>query len=327
MQDQIRQSLDGNIQILQSQLGLLTKQVDDRLGQGVQVSQESTKQVNERLDGAARVIGELQNRLGKLSEANSQIVNLAKDVSTLNDILKNPKSRGNLGEFFLSETLGALLPRERYEIQHRFKNNEQVDAVIRIGDYLLSIDSKFPLESFNRMTAAVNDAERTSSRRQFHSDVKKHIDAIARKYIQPSENTFDFALMCVPAESVFYEVIVRGNGDDESLHDYAQKKKVIPVSPNSLYAYLGALMYALRGERMQKDVQEIMAQMRALTVDLGRFAEDFRLVGKHLNNTRNSFEEAEKRLNRYQDKLEKMQGDSLLPESTAAQTSIKLISS
>lgn len=324
-QTQIRQSLDNNSNLLNNQLALLTRQVDERLGQGTTLSQESTRQVSDRLDSATKVIGELQNRLGQLSESNNQVIDLAKDIATLNTLLKNPKARGNLGEYFLSETLAALLPRERYEIQYRFKNNEQVDAIVRIGDYLLSIDSKFPLESYARLTNCNNDTDRTLAKRQFCSDVKRHIESISKKYIQPAEGTFDFALMCVPSESVFYEIIVRDDTSPESLHDYAQRKKVVPVSPNSLYAYLGALMYALRGERIQKDAREILAQMKALTIDMGRFAEDFRLIGKHLGNTRNSYEEAEKRLNRYQDRLDKIQ-NGLLPEE-ANQTAVPLISS
>lgn len=280
LQNQLRINLDGNAQLL-----------------------------GQRLDNAAKVFGDLQNRLGKLSEANEKIYAIGKDLSSLHDILKRPKARGALGEFFLADILSELLPQDRYEIQHRFKSNEQVDAVVKIGERILSVDSKFPLENFRRLIEASPDQKETC-KKQFVVDVKRHIDSIARKYIQPAEGTFDFAFMYIHSENVFYEIILRdeGLGEGESLQEYAQKKRVIPVSPNSFYAYLGALLYALRGERLQKNVHEILSQMRSLVVDMERFADDFRKIGVHLNNLRGSYDDADKRLNRYQDRLGKIQG-------------------
>ncbi|MBI2338746.1 MAG: DNA recombination protein RmuC [Deltaproteobacteria bacterium] len=326
LQNQLRISLDGNTQILQQQVALLTKQLDERLNQTAQISQEANKQIGQRLDNAAKVFGDLQNKLGKLDEANQKIYNVGKDISSLQEILKRPKARGSLGEFFLADLLAEMLPRDRFDLQYRFKSNEQVDAVVRIGDRLLPIDSKFPLENFSRLVLAPTDEERIALKKQFIADVKKHVDAIARKYILPEEGTFDFAFMYIPAENVFYEVIIRDDdlGEAQSLQEYSQKKRVIAVSPNSFYAYLGALMYALRGERMQKNVHEIIAQIRHLAVDIIKFREDFDKIGHHLTNVRGSYEASEKRLNRYQERLEKVHETETLLEE---QRPVKLVQS
>lgn len=307
LQSHLRVNLDGNTQLIQQQMGLLTQQLDERLNQGIKSSADTTKQVNDRLDNAARVIGELQNRLGKLNEANEKIYNVGKDISSLQEILRNPKSRGAVGELLLGNLLAEMLPREHFELQYGFKSNEKVDAVVKVGDRLVPIDSKFPLENFKRLVGTQDEAEKKSLKKMFLSDVKKHIDAISKKYILPAEGTFDFGFMYIPAENVFYEVVIRDSEDEtESLQAYALRKRVIPVSPNSFYAYLGALMHALRGERMQKNIVEITAQIRHLSVELGRFKDDFEKIGFHLNNLKNSYESAEKRFGRYQDRLERI---------------------
>lgn len=309
LQNQLRVNLDGNTQSLQQKMESLTKQLDSRLGESAKLSSETNKQVNERLDNAAKVFGELQNRLGKLNEANEKIYNVGKDISSLQEILKRPKARGSLGEFLMADLMSEMLPQNRYELQYRFKNNELVDGVIKIGEQLLSIDSKFPLENFRRLLDLKGEEGTKALKKQFITDVKKHIDAIAKKYIQPEEGTFDFAFMYIPAENVFYEVIVQDEetAQETSLQAYALKKRVIPVSPNSFYAYLAALMHALRGQRMQKNIFEVVAQVRHLATELGKFRDDFEKVGYHLNNLRSSYEASEKRLGRYQDRLEKVQ--------------------
>lgn len=310
LQTHMRTSLDGNTQIIQQQVGLLTKQLDDRLGHSTKMAGEAASQVNQRLDNAARVFADLQNKLGKLDEANEKIYNVGKDISSLQEILKRPKARGNLGEFFLADLLAEMLPRERFELQYRFKNNEQVDAAIKVGDHLIPIDSKFPLENFRRMIELADETSRTPFKKLFVSDVKKHIDSIARKYIQPEEGTFDFAFLYIMAENVFYEVITCDDeaGQAESLHAYALKKRIIPVSPSSFYAYLAAMMHALRGERMEKNVIEIVSQIRHLGVELEKFKDDFEKVGFHLGNLKSAYEASDKRLNRYQESLERVEG-------------------
>ncbi|HBF12092.1 MAG TPA: hypothetical protein DDW49_01670 [Deltaproteobacteria bacterium] len=306
LQSQMQQNVTHNNQFIHQQLGQVSQQVQERLGQTVKASTDMTQSLNERMDNAARVFGDLQNRLGKLGEANEKIFNLGKDISSLQEILRNPKARGGLGEIILERVLAEMFPRDRFEVQYSFKNNEKVDAVIKLGDHLLPIDSKFPLENFKRILATEDETEKIRNKKMFCVDVKKHIDAIARKYILPDEGTFDFAFMYIPSENIFYEVIIRDDdlSQEESLHAYALKKRVIPVSPNGFYAYLGALMHALRGENMQKNILEITSQIRQLSVELDRFKGDFEKVGFHLNNLKTSYESAEKRLGRYSDKMQ-----------------------
>lgn len=325
LQNQLRDNIQANTQFIQQQMGQLTGQIDKRLGDGAKLSSEANKQINERLDNAARFFAELQNKLGKLDEANEKIYNVGKDISSLQEILRNPKARGTLGEFLLADLLGEMLPRDRFILQHGFKNNEKVDAVIYIGGQMIPVDSKFPLENFRRLVASQNEDEKRSLKKQFLTDVKKHVDSISRKYILPEEGTFDFALMYIPAENVFYEIMARddGQGQDESLQAYALKKRVIAVSPNSFYAYLAALLHALRGERMQKNIFEMVGQLRHLAVDLGKFKDDFDKIGFHLNNLRKSYEDSSSRLNRYADRLDRIQETEKIGEGTPA---VKLIS-
>ncbi len=325
LQNQIRNNIEGNTQFIQTQMGQLTSQINSRLGESATLSSKANQQINERLDNAARFFADLQNKLGKLDEANEKIYNVGKDISSLQEILRNPKARGTLGEFLLADLLGEMLPRDRFALQYSFKSNEKVDAVIYIGGQMIPIDSKFPLENFRRLVATNVDEEKRALKKQFLSDVKKHVDSISRKYILPEEGTFEFALMYIPAENVFYESIVRDeeNGQEESLQAYALRKKVIAVSPNSFYAYLAALLHALRGERMQKNIFEMVSQMRHLVVDLGKFRDDFGKIGFHLGNLRKSYEDASIRLDRYADRLDRLQEVESVTEGTPA---VKLIS-
>lgn len=322
LQNQLRLNLDGNTQLIQQQLGSLTKQLDDRLNQNLAHSTETHKMVHSRMDQAAKVFGELQNRLGQLNEANLKIFNVGKDIASLQEILRNPKARGNLGELLLANLLAELLPGDYFELQHSFKNNEKVDAVIKLGERMIPIDAKFPLENFRRLAETRDEKEKIQFKKLFTSDVRKHVDSISKKYILPEEGTFDFAFMYIPAENVFYEVVVADQAEEAiRLQEYALKKRIIPVSPNSFYAYLTALLHALRGERMQKNVTEIIAQIRHQTVEISRFREDFEKIGFHLNNLKGSYESSEKRLTRYQDRLTRIQEF----ESEEPKNQIKLI--
>ncbi|MBX7148638.1 DNA recombination protein RmuC [bacterium] len=321
---QLGTSLDGTRSSLIEQLAGMTNQLNTRLNESTNQTQTSTQQVNTRLDNAAKVIGDLQNKLGMLEEANQRIFNVGKDIASLQEILKKPKARGSLGEFFLADLLSEMLPQNSFKLQHRFKNGEIVDAAINVGDYILSIDSKFPLDNFQKIILAPTDAEKIASKKLFVQDVKKHVDAIAKKYIQPEEGTMDFAFLYIMAENVFYELIIKDDdlGQAESLQQYALRKRVIPVSPNSFYAYLGSIMQALRGQKMQENIHDVITQIRQMVIELGKFRDDFDKIGHHLGNLRSSYEASEKRLNRYQEKIEKINA----LDGHASEPPIKLIS-
>src|SRR5205085_11900774 len=183
-----------------------------------------------------------------------------------------------MGELFLGDLISQLLPREHYTMPYRFKSGDAVDAVIRIGQRLVPADAKFPYENFKRVVEAAGESERVAARKQFLRDVKKHVDAIATKYVLPDEGTYDFALMYIPAENVYYETIIRD--EEPGLAAYAINRKVVPVSPNSFYAYLQAIVLGLRGLRIEARAHEVMGQLTRLGGDLGRLRDDFRLIGK-----------------------------------------------
>jgi DNA recombination protein RmuC len=305
LQGQFTQVLDNSTQLIHQQMGQLVSNVNERLKESSEILQKSQQSLGERLDNAARVVGNVQKSLGSLEEANRKIYEVGKDIASLQEILRAPKLRGGLGEFFLGDLLGQILPSAHFTTQFSFRSGEKVDAVIKLGGSLVPVDSKFPLENFKRMLEGVTEDDKNKARRQFVADVKKHIDAIATKYILPDEGTYDFALMYIPAENVYYETIIKDDagGGDKSISQYALSKKVIPVSPNSFYAYLQAIVLGLKGMKIEERAKEIIQYLGRLEGDFSRFKEEFNLVGKHLGHAQSSFQSADKRLDQFGQKL------------------------
>jgi DNA recombination protein RmuC len=322
LRSQLGQALSGQGQAVGQQLQQLAQQVGDRLREHVELVQRAQASVGERLDATARVVGDVQHGLGELREATAKVYEVGRDVAGLHEILRAPKLRGGLGELLLADLLAQVLPPAHYGLQHGFKNGERVDAVIHLGGALVPIDAKFPLEDFRRLLAATDDDERARARKAFAMRFRKHVDDIAAKYIVPDEGTYDFALMYVPAEHVYYEAMVRDEHRD--LAAYALERKVVPVSPSSFYAYLQAIVLGLRGLRIEAQAQEVMARLTRLAGDLGRFREDFRLVGKHLGNASAAFAVADRRLERFGDKLGAVAGDDAPPALERPQTVLPL---
>ena len=255
--------------------------------------------------GTVEAFGRIQQTLGELSEAGRRMEQVGKEVAGLNDLLKAPKVRGGLGELLLGDLLSQTLTPDQFSLNHMFKSGERVDAVITLRTAMVPVDAKFPLESFQRLLAAEDDNERSKHKREFARVVKGHIDDIARKYILPDEGTFDFALMYIPAENVYYETIIRDEqlGDERGILGHALEKRVIPVSPNSFFAYLQAIAFGLKGLQIEKRAQEIMGYLSRLEGDFGRFTLEFETLGGHLDRARNKYEEAARSLNRFEEKL------------------------
>jgi DNA recombination protein RmuC len=301
---QLSQALDNHTQLVQQQLGQVLGNVNERLKENGEILERTQQNLGERLDNAARVVGSVQKSLGGLEEANRKIYDVGKDIASLQEILRAPKLRGGLGEFFLEDLLAQILPPQHFVIQHAFKSGERVDAVIKLGSSLVPVDSKFPLENFKRMFEAADDDERSRAKRQFVGDVKKHVDAIAGKYILPDEGTYDFALMYIPAENVYYETIIKDDSEGErNLSQYALSKRVVPVSPNSFYAYLQAIVLGLKGMKVEEHAKEIIQYLSRLRGDFAKFRDDFGLLGKHLGHAQTSYQTTEKRLEQFGQRL------------------------
>lgn len=281
----------------QDQVLGLSRQMNQQLEQNTRFLVESHK-------GYRETVGQVQHRLGELHHATQTMVDIGKDISSLQQILRAPKLRGGMGELFLAELLRQILPEDHFILQFGFKDGTKVDAVIRLGEGLLiPVDAKFPLENFKRILEAQGEEESRAAKKEFARDVKKHVDDIASKYIQPDEGTFDFALMYIPAENVYYETIIKDDWQPESLASYALQKRVIPVSPNSFYAYLQAIVRGLKGLRIERSAKLILENLARLENDLEKSFVDFQKVGEHLKNAQNAYDKTEKKLGRLQDRL------------------------
>jgi DNA recombination protein RmuC len=293
-----RQSQTETLAAVRQDLQQFTAQMAAQMGQvGSGVARE--------LQHVSQAMGAVQGSLGKLGEVTQRVFDVGKDIASLEQILRSPKVRGGIGESFLENLLGQMLPREHYELQHAFATGDRVDAVIRIGGRLVPVDAKFPLENFRRLRDEPEEDKRRQLRRAFGRDVKARVDEIAKRYILPDEGTFDFALMYIPAENVYYEIIVRDDAlEEDSPATYALGRQVIPVSPNSLYAYLQVIVLGLRGLQIEKDAREIQARLGRLRGDVDKFRDCFDVVGKHLGNARNKYDEAAAALDRVEAKLE-----------------------
>ena len=294
----VRQAQSDTLSSVRQELQQFTAQMASQMGNvGSGVQRE--------LQHVSQVMGAVQGSLGKLGEVTQRVFDVGKDIAGLEQILRSPKVRGGLGESFLEGLLGQMLPREHYELQHAFTTGDRVDAVVRIGGRLVPVDAKFPLENFRRLIEEPEEDKRRPLRRAFARDVKARVDEIAKRYILPDEGTFDFALMYIPAENVYYEIIVKDDsGAEESPAAYAVGRHVIPVSPNSFYAYLQVIVLGLRGLQIEKDAREIQSRLARLRGDVDKFRDPFDVIGKHLTNARNKYDEAATALGRVEAKLE-----------------------
>jgi DNA recombination protein RmuC len=261
--------------------------------------------VQRELQHVGQLVGAVQGTLGKLGEVTQRVFDIGKDIAGLEQILRSPKVRGGLGESFLEAVLGQMLPREHYDLQHAFSTGDRVDAVVKIGGRLVPVDAKFPLENFRRLREEPDEDRRRQLRRAFGRDVKARVDEIAKRYILPDEGTFDFALMYIPAENIYYEIIIKDEDvEADSPATYAMGRHVIPVSPNSFYAYLQVIVLGLRGLQIEKDAHEIQSRLTRLRGDVDKFRDGFDVIGKHLTNARNKYDEAAAALDRVEAKLE-----------------------
>lgn len=236
---------------------------------------ENMKQFNERLDKAAYVIAQVQKNIGEFSE-------IGRGMKEIQDFLQSPKLRGNIGEQVLKDLLQQFFPKQSYVLQYTFKSGEKADTVIKTSNGLIAIDAKFPMENFKKMTSDENSIERNRYKKEFIKDVKKHINDISRKYIVPSEGTVDYALMYVPSESVFYEII-----HDQDIYNFAGNARILIVSPMSFYAYMKAILMSFEGQKIDTKAKEIIVLLQSLKKDYEKTDEALSVLNRHLTNAYN----------------------------------------
>lgn len=283
----------------------------DAIGQALEKDLRSGQEnITHFLTNSQRTFGELKEQIGKLKGDSEHLLQIGADIRTLQNILRAPKLRGQIGEFSLASLLQQILPADSFVLQHTFANGRIVDALIKLPDFSVGVDAKFPLPAFEQMTAASDDNEKTRLRRQFQADVIKHIDKIAQSYILPDEGTLDFALMYIPAENVYYETIIKYETDRADLLAHAMSKKVIPVSPNLLYAYLMTIVMGLHGLQIEKQAAAIRANLQKLTAGLEAFVCDWDVLGRHLRNAQTKYDESQNKLVQFKMQLENIQNQS-----------------
>jgi DNA recombination protein RmuC len=291
-----------------TQLQAQNQSLVQQSGQLNEIMRTVTETLNKgqgNISNQLRVVGEIQQKLGLLEESTNQMKAIGKDISSLQNILRAPKLRGNLGEYLLEDLLRQVLPQGNYKMQHAFKDGEKVDAVISLGERLIPVDAKFPLESFVRLFDAGDEEGKKKYRKEFVKSLKGRIDEIASKYIRSDEGTYDFALAYIPAENVFYEAMISDglDGKNYGIFNYAVERHVIPVSPNSFYAYLMAIAFGLKGLRIEQRTQEILKDLVKVQEGFAQFSADFQLLGKHLGNAASKYEEADKKAEKFRDRL------------------------
>jgi len=302
-------SQQASIGILQQQLeGLKTAQDDtkDKLQKSLLDGQTN---ISRGMQASQEVLDRLNKQIGELQGTNRQMMQIGTEVRRLQDILSSPKLRGQMGEWSLENLLATILPKDSYTLQYTFKDGKTVDALIKLTDFSVPVDAKFPLPGFEKVVKTEEEAEKTRLRRQFLKDVNNHIDKIASDYIRPAEGTLDFAIMYIPAENIYYETIVKYLGETQDILQYCFDKKVIPVSPNLLYAYLMTVAMGLHGLQIEKQAAEIRQNLKRLNSSFADFGGTWDILGRHLRNAYSQYDEGQKKLDRFGMQLSQIQGE------------------
>jgi DNA recombination protein RmuC len=289
--DLLRASLDELRTTNASALGELRTEMQRTLS-------TTEQQVLTQTGATQRSLSDLSRQLGVLSEQSARVGELAKDIGSLQDLLRAPKPRGGFGELMLERLLQDCLPASAYEMQFTYRDGSRVDAVVRCANRLVPIDAKFPNESYTQIAAATDEADRVRRRRAFLQQVRRHIDAVAR-YVSPQDSTIDYSFMYLPSEAIYYEVMTREAADGETdLGTYCQERHVIPASPNTLLAYLQVVALGVRGLAMQERTRELQQSIAQVRREFERFVGLHDQLGTHLDHAMKKFDETERALAR-----------------------------
>lgn len=298
---------EGSMLMLQEQLKEIRGTLDKKLG-------ESHESMQRQFGESSRIIRDITEELVRVKETNKQVISFADQLQSLQDVLKNPKQRGVLGEYYLETLLKNVLPPKSYQMQYSFTDNVIVDAVVFVKDKIIPIDSKFSLENYNRLAEEKKPAERDRLEKLFKQDLKNRIDETS-KYIKPDENTMDFAFMFIPHEAIYYDLLVAEVGgvkvNTQDLIEYAFKKNVLIVSPTSFLAYLQTVLQGLNALRIEESAKEIRKRVGELGKHLNSYEEFMKKLGGHLSTTVNSYNASYKELNKIDKDVTRITGESI----------------
>ncbi len=281
---------------------IVGKQVENLRGSVEERLTNIGSQLGGQLSEANKLFSSLKQDFGQLKESSNNMLEIGKQINQLQNILSSPKLRGNLGETLLEDLIKQVIPQGFYEFQYTFRDGSKVDAIIRTSERIIPIDSKFPKDEFERYVNAENDSDKNNAMTKFSKAMKNQIDDIAAKYIKPAEDTFDFAIMFIPSESMYYELLMQ-EGDENGAYRYAMKKHVVPASPNSFYAYIQAIAIGLKGMQIEKNAQLIRNQLAQLENSLAKFDDHFETLGGHLNNASKKYNDSHEALGRFRERL------------------------
>jgi len=299
---------DQSLLMLQNQINEVVRMLDNKLGESTMIMQSQVGQSH-------KILQEVTEKLVRLDETNKQVINFADQLQNLQDILKNPKQRGLLGEYYLETVLKNVLPPGSYQTQYEFKNGDIVDAVIFVKGKIIPIDSKFSLENYNRLAEEKNEAERSRLEKVFVNDLKMRIQETA-KYIRPKEDTLDFAFMFIPHEAIYYDLLVNKIGalQDEDTNNLIQHAagtyKVIIVSPTSFLAYLQTVLQGLRAMQIEESTKSIIKNVGELMRHFASYETYLKKMGNNLNTTVNMYNTAYKEFGKIDKDILKITGKS-----------------
>jgi DNA recombination protein RmuC len=285
-------------QSLAAQLGQVTQQVQSGMASVGTIATSAQKAVSEQLQASTQMLTSVHQQIGEMQQAGHELSAAAKQIE---DVLGGAKTRGTLGEVALDRILADTLPRASYETQFRFSTGEVVDAVVRLSDKLLPIDSKFPLDGYRRLLDQGEEC-----RKDFSNAVRVHAESIAKKYILPGEETLDIALMFVPSEGVYYELLRSADAKGMPLDEYCRTRCVVPVSPSTLFAHLKIIFLGLRGMQIEENAKRLLGSLSGLKRQMDNFGEVYEKLGTHLRNAQQNYSDADRKLDRARASLEEL---------------------
>ena len=303
LRDGLRQDVHAAQQVMQGQVELLARSVGELRADLSRSLGATEQQLATQAGTTHRTLTELSRQLGGLSEQSQRIGDLAKDIGSLQDLLRAPKARGGFGELLLERLLHDALPAGAYEVQYTYKDGSRVDAIVRYAGRIVPIDAKFPNETWNALAKAADETERRTKKRAFLQQVRRHIDAVGR-YVSPADGTIDYAVMYIPSESIYYDLVLREEEGEPDLRAYCAERKVIPASPNTLLAYLQVVSLGVRGLVMQERTRELQQGVAAVRREFERFVELHDQLGRHLENATKKFDETDRALSRASSAIE-----------------------